>query len=90
MDNFLETGKYDPKGEMEEYKNFEYFELPRRYYSLINICCWAAVILLPALYFLIKMLTSGSLLNVFLATAFMALGENYWLNIESLLELFLN
>jgi len=71
----LETGKYDPKGELKEYEKFEYFELPRRYYSLINICCWAAVILFPALYYLLKLLTSGSLLNVFIATSFMAIGK---------------
>jgi len=67
LDNFLETGKFDPNNEMEEYKNFEYMELPRRYYSLINICCWAVVILFPLLYYFTKLFTSGSMLSVLFA-----------------------
>jgi len=59
LDNFIETGEFDPNNEMEEYKKFAYINQPRRYYPLINICCWAAVILLPLIYYFYTMLTSG-------------------------------
>lgn len=36
------------------------FKLERRYYSLINTIFWATIVLVPMLYYLIKLLLSGS------------------------------
>lgn len=36
------------------------FRLKRRYYSLINTMFWAVVVLVPMLYYLIKLFLSGS------------------------------
>ena len=90
MDNFLETNEFDPKRELPEYKKFEYFELPRRYNSLINFCTWAAIINLQILYYLITVLTSGSIIKVLLAISVIGIGNTYNLNYYLQLFKFIN
>lgn len=38
----------------------EPFKLKRRYWSLINSLTWAVIVLVPMLYYLVKLLLSGS------------------------------
>ncbi|XP_011161524.1 1-acyl-sn-glycerol-3-phosphate acyltransferase gamma [Solenopsis invicta] len=40
------------------------FKLKRRYYSLINTICWAIVVLVPMLYYLLRLLLSGSIFGI--------------------------
>lgn len=52
------------KEEYASYKNFVTQDLPRRWYSVINFCCWSAVILLPLAWYLIQTAMSGSILRI--------------------------
>jgi len=70
LDNYLNTGEFVPNNDIEEFKDYRYIELPRRYYSLLNICSWASVILFPLLWYLTLMLTSGSYMKISLAVFF--------------------
>jgi hypothetical protein len=79
LGNYKETGKFDPNNEMEIYREFKYINQPRRLYSLINICCWAMVILFPLVYYFYSMLSSGSYTNISIVfvLVFLAYGGMY-------------
>ncbi|XP_033211115.1 1-acyl-sn-glycerol-3-phosphate acyltransferase gamma-like [Belonocnema kinseyi] len=55
--SFYETGDYFKTSGVPR---LEAFKLERRYYSLINTAFWAVVILVPMLYYLIRLFISGS------------------------------
>ncbi|ODM93352.1 1-acyl-sn-glycerol-3-phosphate acyltransferase gamma [Orchesella cincta] len=66
FDTFLRTGEFLTKEQqaLPEYQNFKYMELPRRPFSLINFCFWALVILVPLLWLLFSVFTSGNYLKM--------------------------
>jgi hypothetical protein len=60
MDNFFRTGEFNPPdNRLPEYEKFEYIELPRRPYSLINMTFWFLLICGPLAYYITGMLLSG-------------------------------
>lgn len=61
MDSFLTTGDwFATSGE----PRFEGRRMPRRPYSLLNMAIWALFTLIPIVYILIRLLTSGSTLYI--------------------------
>ncbi|KAL1131981.1 hypothetical protein AAG570_011592 [Ranatra chinensis] len=61
MESFLTTGDWFATSGV---KREESFRIPRRPYSLINMTCWAMVTLVPIVYCLTCLLTSGSTLYI--------------------------
>lgn len=61
MESFLRTGDWFSESGVQR---VDTFTLPRRCYSLINMVGWALVILIPMIYYLTKLITSGSTLYV--------------------------
>ncbi|XP_015604950.1 1-acyl-sn-glycerol-3-phosphate acyltransferase gamma [Cephus cinctus] len=49
------------------------FKLERRYYSLINTVFWAVIVLVPMLYYLVKLLLSGSTIYFFVGVGIIGL-----------------
>lgn len=70
----METGDFNPNKDLPEYQNFEYFEPPRRYYSLINMVTWMIIILYTLGFLLAKLFISGSLLNIGFGLGLLAAG----------------
>ncbi|ODM93358.1 1-acyl-sn-glycerol-3-phosphate acyltransferase gamma [Orchesella cincta] len=66
LDNFLRTGEFLTKEQqaLPEFRNFSYVELPRRAYSIINFSSWAFVIILPLMWYLYTVFTSGNYLKM--------------------------
>ncbi|OXA50214.1 1-acyl-sn-glycerol-3-phosphate acyltransferase gamma [Folsomia candida] len=69
LDNYVKLGEFVPKNERDSeeyssYKNYQKIELPRRYYSLINFCSWAALILIPLGTYLCQTMLSGSIIRI--------------------------
>lgn len=56
-DSFFSTGDFFAKSDV---KRIEGYHLPRRYYSLINTVTWGFVVVVPMVYYLLRLLTSGS------------------------------
>jgi hypothetical protein len=56
-DSFFRTGDFFAESGV---KRIEGYRLPRRYYSLINTVAWGFIILVPMVYYLLRLLTSGS------------------------------
>jgi len=56
-DSFFRTGDFFAESDVTR---IEGFRLPRRYYSLINTVAWGFVVLVPMVYYLLRLLTSGS------------------------------
>jgi hypothetical protein len=56
-DSFFRTGDFFAESGV---KRIEGYRLPRRYYSLINTVAWGFVVLVPMMYYLLRLLTSGS------------------------------
>jgi hypothetical protein len=56
-DSFFHTGDFFAESGV---KRIEGYHLPRRYYSLINTVAWGFVVLVPMVYYLLRLLTSGS------------------------------
>ncbi|KAK9512620.1 hypothetical protein O3M35_001004 [Rhynocoris fuscipes] len=61
MDSFLKTGDFFATSGVPR---VEGVRLPRRYYSLVNMILWAVVTLIPMVYYLTILLTSGSTLYI--------------------------
>lgn len=59
QDSFYKTGDFFAESGIER---VEPFKMSRAYYSLVNTVVWYIVILIPMLYYLIKLLFSGELL----------------------------
>ncbi|CAG7675290.1 unnamed protein product [Allacma fusca] len=60
LENFFRTGEFNPPdNRLPEYEKFEYIELPRRYYSLINMTFWFLIICGPLVYYITGMFLSG-------------------------------
>jgi hypothetical protein len=60
-DSFFRTGDFFAESGVEK---IEGYRLPRRYYSLINTVAWGCVVLVPMVYYLLRLLTSGSTVYV--------------------------
>ncbi|XP_057318974.1 1-acyl-sn-glycerol-3-phosphate acyltransferase gamma-like [Microplitis mediator] len=56
-ESFIETGDFFATSGVPK---TDKFKLPRRYFSLINTICWAIIVLVPMLYYLVKLFISGS------------------------------
>jgi hypothetical protein len=56
-DSFFRTGDFFAESGV---MRVEGYRLPRRYYSLINTVAWGFVVLVPMVYYLLRLLTSGS------------------------------
>jgi hypothetical protein len=56
-DSFFRTGDFFAESGV---MRIEGYRLPRRYYSLINTVAWGFVVLVPMVYYLLRLLTSGS------------------------------
>jgi len=56
-DSFFSTGDFFAESGV---KRIEGYRLPRRYYSLINTVTWGFVVVVPMVYYLLRLLTSGS------------------------------
>lgn len=61
-ESFHETGDFFTKSGVPR---TDTFKLKRRYYSLINTLFWAVVVLVPMLYYLIRLFLSGSTVYFF-------------------------
>lgn len=81
MESFLQTGDWFSESGVQR---VDTFTLPRRYYSLINMVGWAVVILIPMIYYLTKLITSGSTLYVSIGIAIILLN---FLMLYKLIEL---
>jgi len=57
-ESFYKTGDFFA---MSGVPRTDSFMLKRRYYSLINTIFWAIVVLVPMLYYLLRLLLSGSI-----------------------------
>ncbi|KAG8041743.1 hypothetical protein G9C98_007047 [Cotesia typhae] len=55
--NFIETGDFFATSGVPK---TDKFKLERRYYSLLNTIFWAIIVLVPMLYYLVKLFISGS------------------------------
>ncbi|XP_077262746.1 1-acyl-sn-glycerol-3-phosphate acyltransferase gamma [Temnothorax americanus] len=60
-ESFYETGDFFAKSGVPRTDSFR---LKRRYYSLVNTICWAIVVLVPMLYYLVRLLLSGSIFGI--------------------------
>lgn len=60
-ESFYETGDFFA---MSGVPRTGSFRLKRRYYSLVNTICWAIVVLVPMLYYLLWLLLSGSFFGI--------------------------
>ncbi len=85
MDNYIKTGEFVPKNkrdseEYANYKDFEKIELPRRHYSLINFCVWAALILIPLGSYLCQTMMSGSVVRISIVAILCAAGIINYMN----------
>lgn len=56
-DSFIETGDFFATSGVPR---IEPFKLERRIWSLVNTMFWAIVVLVPMLYYLVRLLLSGS------------------------------
>ena len=56
-ESFVQTGDFFATSGVPR---IESFKLERRYWSFVNTMFWAIVILVPMLYYLVKLLLSGS------------------------------
>lgn len=74
MESFLRTGDWFSESGVQR---VDTFTLPRRYYSLINMVGWALVILIPMIYYLTKLITSGSTLYVSIGITVILLSEYF-------------
>lgn len=80
LDNYVKLGEFVPKNERDSeeyssYKNYQKIELPRRYYSLINFCSWAALILIPLGTYLCQTMLSGSIIRISVVAILCASGN---------------
>ncbi|XP_011055419.1 PREDICTED: 1-acyl-sn-glycerol-3-phosphate acyltransferase gamma-like [Acromyrmex echinatior] len=62
--SFYETGDFFATSGVPRIGSFR---LKRRYYSLVNTICWAIVVLVPMLYYLLRLLLSGSIFGISVA-----------------------
>lgn len=60
-ESFYETGDFFATSGVPRTGSFR---LKRRYYSLVNTICWAIVVLVPMLYYLLRLLLSGSMFGI--------------------------
>ncbi|PSN36531.1 1-acyl-sn-glycerol-3-phosphate acyltransferase delta [Blattella germanica] len=60
-DSFFKTGDFFSESGV---KRVEGLHLPRRYFSLINTAAWGFVVLCPMMYYLLRLLTSGSTIYI--------------------------
>lgn len=60
-DSFFCTGDFFAESGV---KKIEGYRLPRRYYSLINTVTWGFVVVVPMVYYLLRLLTSGSTMYI--------------------------
>lgn len=60
-ESFYETGDFFATSGVPRTDSFR---LKRRYYSLVNTIFWAIVVLVPMLYYLIRLLLSGSIFGI--------------------------
>lgn len=60
-ESFYETGDFFATSGVPR---TDTFRLKRRYYSLANTIFWAIVVLVPMLYYLLRLLLSGSIVGI--------------------------
>lgn len=69
-ESFIQTGDFFATSGVPRTENFK---LERRYYSLINTTFWAIIVLVPMLYYLVKLLLSGSTVYFFIGVGIIIL-----------------
>ncbi|CAG7666138.1 unnamed protein product, partial [Allacma fusca] len=86
LDNFFRTGEFNPSdNKLPEYDKFEYIELPRRYYSLINMTFWFLITCGSLGYYFMGRVFSGewTLISVvFLFVALAYIGMDRLINLS--------
>ncbi|XP_066991804.2 1-acyl-sn-glycerol-3-phosphate acyltransferase gamma [Anabrus simplex] len=69
-DSFYHTGDFFAESGVPR---LEPFRLPRRYFSLLNTAGWSIAVLVPIMYYLIRLLTSGSTVYFSIGVAIIAI-----------------
>lgn len=77
-ESFLKTGDFFATSGVSRTDSFR---LKRRVWSLLNTSLWSVIVLLPMLYYLIKLLLSGS-------TIYFSIGVGIIIICESIIEIF--
>ncbi|PNF37469.1 1-acyl-sn-glycerol-3-phosphate acyltransferase gamma [Cryptotermes secundus] len=73
-DSFFCTGDFFAESGVMK---IEGYRLPRRYFSLINTVAWGFVVLVPMVYYLLRLLTSGS--TIYFSVGIGIIGIFFWL-----------